>query len=204
MVVESSYSESSGSTEPVVDMGSLGTESANQEFKTPTTFPFQRLPMELQLLTLQHIRISPLPVLNPGVPLIHQIRLVEGEDRGQNQINASMIFTCKLYYKQEIPLLYGRNVFMYTGEWTVFEYTLSECSRYDCQKCAQSRLLSSTPARERPPGYLGHKNFALLNHAAYIHLRFFSLYDVEFVKDCVQTFKYRTRITEACWIRLQA
>lgn len=114
MMVKFSYPKALGSTEPLEAMDSLSIGVSIQDFEAPTTFPFQRLPVELHLLMLQHILVSPAPILSPNIPLNAQKYFVRGEEKGLHQVKPHMIFTCKLFYKEGLRLLYGHNTFMYT------------------------------------------------------------------------------------------
>ena len=118
-----SYPETSVSTESLAALGSLSIGTSIREFKAPKAFPIQHLPMELQLLTLQHILVSPAPIINPSIPRDDSmyssliIRTTD-EKKDRQQFNPLMIFTCKLFYKEGLSLLYGHNTFMYTVNWS--------------------------------------------------------------------------------------
>ncbi|KAL9135836.1 MAG: hypothetical protein Q9175_002956 [Cornicularia normoerica] len=173
-----------------------------QEFKAPATFPFQRLPMELQLLMLQHILVFPAPIINPNVPLRTQKYLVKGEEKGRNQPNACMVFTCKLFYKEGLPLVYGHNTFMYTQSWTAFSFTLSKGALEECQRCFCYRSSSPFPIAEHPPGSPCNWNRAFQKHAANIYLRLPATDDFDFVKDCEEMLSIVDRFTNLRILRL--
>ena len=165
-------------------MDSLSVGASLPEFTPPTTFPFQRLPMELQLLMLQHFLVSPAPILNPSVPLGFQKCLVEGEEHGQDQINSRIIFTCKLFYEEGLPLLYGHNVFMYTEPWTAFSYTLSRCVVKGCQRCGMEKSSPPSPEIFHPPSAPCDWNLAFKKQAMNVNLRLPFADESDFLEEC--------------------
>lgn len=123
----------------------------------PTMFPFQRLPMEVQHLMLQHLLVSPIPILNAGVPPDKQKYLVKGEQNGLDQLSPHILFTCKLYYTEGLPLLYGRNTFMYTDPWA-FHQPLAQYKK----RRTQTNSWSPGPMTENQPPH--DPNVALAHH----------------------------------------
>lgn len=178
---KSSDPEASGPTEPVVAMDSLRIGAHVQKFQAPTTFPFQLLTMELQLLMLQHILVAPTPILNLLVPLRSQKFLVKGEEKGQTQINPRIIFTCKLYYKEGLHLLYSHNTFLYTECWTTFAYTLSSTQLKEHQEWLNDKSSPSPPSPiQQPASWLP----SFQTHAANIHIRLPFTDDPDFIDHC--------------------
>lgn len=171
MMNATSCPKSPGLTESWLDTDSLRTGAINQEFRAPTTFPFELLPMELQLYMLQYFLISPIPILNAGVPRSQQNHLVKGEEQGLHQIHPSIILTCKFFYAEGVSLLYGRNTFVYTDAWSVLDYALDFCDVEGCQRRAKDKSLPPVLMIEQVPGSTRDWNFALPNFAANINLR---------------------------------
>lgn len=160
---------------------------STQGLKAPTTFPIQRFPMELQLLILRYILVSPIPILNAGVAQNVQVLVIEGEEKGQYRINPNMIFTCKLFYKEGLPLLYGYNTFTYTRESQIRMYVLHKCSFYLCPRCGKSYT-----NRHAESGYPCFGNVALANHTTSLNLRFPSSW---VIYKCVEVVCHVTRFT---------
>ena len=151
--------------------------------KTTATFPFQRLPWELQLLTLNFILISPTPIIDPGVPPGDQNIQFKGVEEDQQRINPRMIFTCKLFYKEGLPLLYGCNRFIYSDFWALsLSYRLSKSLDRGCPRCLKNTSSPSTLMTAHSPKhhrnrtahsqkYRCNRNSALPSHATSIQLR---------------------------------
>ena len=150
-------------------MDNISTTACVPDFKAPATFPFQRLPMELQLRTLQYILISSAPILNAGAR--SQEVSVQDERNGRDQINPCMIFTCKLFYKEGLPLLYGYNTFMYSERRTMRMWHPFKCSHPGCKASAKPNSLRFASISGRPPKYRCDRNDALISHASNFHLR---------------------------------
>ena len=183
-------------------MDSLSADASFPEFKAPTTFPIQRLPMEIQLLLLQHCLVSPAPILNPSVPRSVQVSSVQSEEFAQDQINPRIIFTCRLFYKESLPLLYGHNVFMYTDSWTAFSYTLSTCDVKGCLKHGIETSSSPSPNIDHPPGAPCNWNSAFQTHATNINLRLLSPDDSDFLNECEDLLQIVDRFTNLRTLQL--
>lgn len=176
--------------------------SGGASFKAPTTFPIQRLPMELQLLTLQHCLVSPAPILNPSVPLSAQRFQVEGEEYTHNQINPRIIFTCRLFYKEGLCLLYGRNVFTYTDSCHAFSYTLLRCDVKGCPKTGIEYSSSPSPNIDHPPGAPCNWNSAFQTQATNINLRLPFTDDIDFLDECKDLLRIVDRFTNLRTLQL--
>ena len=176
-------------------MDSLSTGASHPELKALTTFPLQRLPMELQLLMLQHCLVSPAPLLNPSVPLSAQRYRVKGEGSGQDQINPRIIFTCKVFYKAGLPLIYDHNPFMYTDAWTAFAYTLLRCDMKGCQKSGIENSSSPSPNIDHPLSAPCSWNLAFQTHATTINLRLPYPDDSKFLIECEDKLRIVDRFT---------
>ena len=147
--------------------------ASTQELKASPTFPLQNLAMELQLRILQHILVSPIPILNADVPQTEQVFVIKGEEKGQDQINPNMIFTCKLFYTEGLPLLYGHNTFTYTRESQIRGYVFYKCAYGHCLRCAKSRIKGPLyhPWVHYEGGYPCFGNGALANRTTNLNLR---------------------------------
>ena len=180
MTIKYSYHETSNSKDPPVNMD---VEASLHESIVPITFPFRRLPMELQLLMLQYFLVSPIPILNAGIPLDRQKYIAKGEQNGQDHLCPNIIFTCKLYHAEGLPLLYGRNTFMYTEPWSAFSHLMRKCDVKACHRRAKLNLPPPKSTTEQKPPR--DTDFALANHAANLHLRL-ACYQVQLlVENCV-------------------
>ena len=170
-------------------------DGLNTQSEAATPFPLTRLPIEVQLLILRHILVSPAPIINPSVPLCAQNYLVRGEEKGQHQINPGMIFTSKLFYVEGLRLLYSQNEFMYTEHWTAFSYTLSRCDVEECKRCPRSNPLDFYPFPEHPQGSPCNWNLAFQAHAANIHLRLPGIDDSGLIRVCEELLEILDRFT---------
>ena len=198
MRVSSSYTEIPESTKPFVVVDSRSIESSIQGFKAQMAFPLQRLPMELQLRILEHILVSPIPIINLYLPpRDHAFQLLfEGEKQGQDLISPSMIFTSKLFYKEGLRLLYSYNTFVYSDLPGACTFSMS---RYDLENFRES---GPTPTTKHPSISSSNEDTAFTDHAANISVRISRTHDSWFLRVCADSLFLVKRFTNLKTFRL--
>ncbi|KAI4188175.1 MAG: hypothetical protein L6R41_002300 [Letrouitia leprolyta] len=101
----------------------------DKDIPDDSSFPFTKLPTELQLRVLWHCLVSSLPILNAGIAEKDCSALIEDETRGQRRITPSIIFTCKAFYHEGVKLLYKNNQFSFTCQ-KLPDHWLGGASKY--------------------------------------------------------------------------
>jgi len=95
-----------------IDRDILSHESSSTEASAPT-FPLSSFPTELQLHILRACLISNVPLINFGNLELQREPSSEDTSLGQDQINLSVLATCRLYRTEGWKIFWEENEFMF-------------------------------------------------------------------------------------------